>query len=84
VAEATALPDFRVSVKFIDGTSGEVDLSRLINSESAGVFETLRDPTLFEQVYVDNGAVTWPGEVDLAPDAMYDEIRKQGQWIIQS
>jgi hypothetical protein len=27
-----------------------------------------------------SGAVMWPGEIDLAPDAMYDEIRKEGRW----
>ena len=25
----------------------------------------------------DNGAVAWPGDIDLAPDAMYDEIARE-------
>jgi hypothetical protein len=25
----------------------------------------------------------WPGEIDLAPDAMYDEIKKQGRWVLE-
>ncbi len=29
---------------------------------------------VFRQVFIDDGAVTWPGEIDLAPDAMYAEI----------
>jgi hypothetical protein len=45
-----------------------------------GVFEILRDPVLFAQAGIDHGAVTWPGELDLAPDAMYDEIRARGSW----
>jgi hypothetical protein len=28
------------------------------------------------------GAVTWPGEIDLAPDAMHDEIKKNGKWVL--
>jgi hypothetical protein len=44
------------------------------------VLEALRDPTLFARVRVEAGAVTWPGEIDLAPDAMYDEIRAHGTW----
>jgi hypothetical protein len=28
----------------------------------------------FEQVFIDCGAVAWPGEIDLAPDAMYSQI----------
>jgi ABC-type cobalamin/Fe3+-siderophores transport system ATPase subunit len=41
----------------------------------------LRDPVLFAQADVEYGAVGWPGEVDLAPDAMYDEIKKHGRWV---
>jgi hypothetical protein len=29
---------------------------------------------LFAQVFIDYGAVAWPGEIDLAPDAMYAQI----------
>lgn len=82
VLELMVLPDFRLSVKFIDGTSGEVDLSRLLNSEEAGVFAALRDPSVFARAYLDYGVVTWRGEIDLAPDAMYDEIKKSGRWIL--
>ena len=81
LTEAVALPGFRVCVRFVDGTSGEVDLSRLVKSSNAGIFAALRDSTLFEEVYVENGVVTWPGEIDLAPDAMYDEIKKSGKWV---
>jgi len=28
------------------------------------------------------GAVTWPGEIDLAPDAMYAEITATGAWTL--
>lgn len=38
--------------------AGEVDLSRLILSNDAGVFARLRDVDVFNQVYVDGGAVT--------------------------
>jgi Protein of unknown function (DUF2442) len=77
------LPGYRLFVRFIDGTTGEVDLSRLVVSDRAGIFAALRDPALFAQVYLEYGAVMWPGEIDLAPDAMYDEIKKQGQWVLE-
>jgi Protein of unknown function (DUF2442) len=75
------LPDYRLTVKFIDGATGEVDLSRLITSDTAGIFAQLRDPIVFGQARVEYGAVVWPGEIDLAPDAMYDEIQKYGRWV---
>ncbi len=80
VANVRALPGYRLAVQFVDGTAGHVDLSRRVVNAEAGVFSRLRDPALFERVFLDCGAVTWPGEIDLAPDAMYDEIRAHGCW----
>jgi hypothetical protein len=77
-----ALSGFRLAVEFVDGTAGEVDLSRLVNSEQAGVFRSLSDPSVFAQVFLEHGVVTWPGEIDLAPDAMYDAIRAGGRWLL--
>lgn len=71
-----ALPDFRLHVRFVDSTQGIVDLSGFVHSDNAGVFAVLTDPAMFEQVFVEHGAVTWPGEIDLAPDAMYARIRQ--------
>ncbi len=76
VVAADALSDFRLHVRFMDGTEGTVDLTTLIHSPSAGVFAALADPLLFAQAYVEYDALTWPGEIDLAPDAMYAEIKK--------
>lgn len=78
----TALPDDRLFVQFIDGLTGVVDLSALIASPNAGVFARLRDRALFEQVHVEIGAVVWPGELDLAPDAMHAAIKQHGEWRI--
>ena len=83
VIEVHTLTGYRLLVKFVDGTTGEVDLSRLVMSNNAGIFAALRDPTLFAQAYVEYGAVMWPGEIDLAPDAMYDAIKKQGRWVLE-
>ena len=83
VASVEALPRYRISARFLDGTEGIVDLSRLVHSRSAGVFAKLSGPTVFAQVDVELGVVTWPGEVDLALDAMYREIKASGEWLVQ-
>ena len=44
------------------GTTGEVDLSRIVLGGKAGIFAALRDPVLFAEAYVEYGAVMWPGE----------------------
>ena len=81
VASVEVLPDYRLRVRFLDGLEGIVDMSRLIFSPDAGVFAALPDAALFEQVHLEYGAVTWPSEIDLAPDAMYREIGSGGVWI---
>ncbi len=80
VREVSILPGFRLSVRFVDGLTGIVDMSALIASPEAGVFAPLRDRAAFEQVYIEHGAVTWPGELDLAPDAMHAAIKEHGEW----
>jgi hypothetical protein len=57
-------------------------MSRLVFNQGAGVFASLRDPAVFDQVFVESGVVTWPGEIDLAPDAMHQEIKKSGEWLL--
>ncbi|WP_187395166.1 DUF2442 domain-containing protein [Pigmentiphaga aceris] len=69
---------WKIEVVFQDGLRGVADLKDLICSEDAGVFAMLRDLSIFAQVYVDHGAVTWLGEVDLAPDALHASIQAQG------
>ncbi len=67
-------------VRFRDGLSGTVHIDP---SFLYGVFEVLKDPAVFKQAYVEHGAVTWPGQLDLAPDAMYDEIKAHGEWVLK-
>ena len=55
---------------------------RKVRSAGAGVFSVLADPSRFAEVFVDCGVVTWPGEIDLAPDAMHRAIRETGQWVL--
>ncbi|MCL1961318.1 MAG: DUF2442 domain-containing protein [Desulfovibrionaceae bacterium] len=83
VVGVEALPEFCLRVRFMDGTEGAVDLAALVRSPAAGVFSALADPAHFAQARVEYGAVTWPGGIDLAPDAMYAEIKKAGTWVLQ-
>jgi hypothetical protein len=78
-----ALENYRLEVEFIDGTRGFVEMKQLIMSQKAGMFAKLADINIFNQVHIEYGVVTWPYEIDLAPDAMYDEIKKNGIWILK-
>jgi hypothetical protein len=85
VTSVTALPDPRLRVAFVDGTSGEVHMESFLSDAKVDgtIFEPLRDPQLFAQAQVVLGAVQWPNGADLAPDAMYDVIREHGQWVVE-
>jgi hypothetical protein len=83
VAHMEVLSGFRLRVGFNDRTEGTVELADFLNSASAGVFAALRDENLFRQARVELGAVVWPDDLDLAPDAMHREIREHGTWIVR-
>jgi hypothetical protein len=69
IVAAKALPAFRLELHFDNGESGVVDL---LSFAGKGVFVAWEKPGLFEQVAVTaDGAVEWPGEIDLCPDSLY-------------
>lgn len=82
VTAVEVLPGFRLRVAFADGLTGIVDMSRMVHSPKAGVFAALADASLFAQVTLDYGAVAWPGELDLAPDAMHAAIQERRVWSL--
>ncbi len=70
------LEDYRLHLSFSDGLVGEVDMSDLIGH---GVFEALSDPAEFAKVFVDpeTHTVAWPGEIDLCPDSLHEDVERQ-------
>jgi len=80
VSEVKVIGDYAVQVRFMDGLEGVV---RFLPGFFRGVFSHLIDPAQFRQVKVISGAVTWPGNLDLAPDAMHEEIKvRGGEWVV--
>ncbi|WP_205744406.1 DUF2442 domain-containing protein [Dyella sp. M7H15-1] len=82
VVAVAAMPGYRVDVRFHDGTCGVLDMAALVESESAGVFASLRDQAVFDAVHIEFGAVAWPGEIDLAPDALHAVIKARGGCVL--
>jgi Protein of unknown function (DUF2442) len=86
VVRVGALPGMRLDITFADGTHGEVELGTLLRGEKVlgTVFEPLWEPTFFARARIAYGAVEWPNGADLAPDAMYETIRRTGRWVLSS
>lgn len=71
-----------LEVLFEDGLKGQVIF---YPSRFRGVFKPLEDENEFKRVFIDReiGTVTWENGLDLAPDVMYEQISKKGQWILE-
>jgi hypothetical protein len=81
--KVVVLSDTTFEVTFVDGTTGVVDMTPMLHSKkNQGVFEALRDPKEFRRILIDHGDVVWACGVDLAPDAMHEEIKKNGRWVL--
>ena len=79
VTEVKIIDNYVLGVRFNDGTQGKVTF---LPTFFRGVFKHLRDQGQFQKVMLVDGVVTWPGELDIAPDAMYQEIKTHGKWVL--
>ena len=69
LAEVKALKNFRIWLRYDDGTEGEVDLSDVAGH---GVFKAWNDAAFFDSVRLgSHGAIEWGTDIDICPDAMY-------------
>ena len=74
VVEVKPEAHYRLFVRFKDGVAGRLQLRP---EQLTGALAPLLDEQFFGQAFIDCGAVAWPGEIDLAPDAMYAQIAGQ-------
>lgn len=79
VISAEVVRHLEFTVTFADGLTGKV---KMLPSHLYGVFEKLKDPEVFSRLRVSDGFVSWPDDIDLAPDAMYEAIRRDGEWVL--
>lgn len=77
VISVEALPGFVLRLEFADGTRGSVCVADAL---SGSIFAPLRDEREFAKVRVDEfGAVCWPNGADMAPDSLYEDVRKNAK-----
>ena len=74
--EVTALPGYRLFLRFNNGAAGEVDLSAELDGE---VFEALRDPDMFATAsqHPIMRTAAWANGADLAPEFLLELMRAQ-------
>ena len=64
--------DYTLILYFTNGEVKKYDVAPLLNQ---GVFNQLKDLSLFKQAHVTYGTVEWPGEIDICPDTLYEDGR---------
>lgn len=73
--EVAPLEGHRISFVLLCGDEG-VRKSGVFDMEpylTKGIFKKLNDPQVFNAVYIENDAPTWPGEIDIAPERLYTD-----------
>lgn len=71
------LGGFKLELGFSDGTVGVRDFGPILQ-KSGPMVEPLKHPAHFAQVFIEDGALTWPNGYDWDPIALHDEMKAAG------
>jgi hypothetical protein len=64
------LAEYKLSLEFENQEKRIFDVTPYLEM---GVFRQLKDKNIFSRAFVDGGTVMWPGEIDIAPETLYDQ-----------
>ena len=70
VISVQPLPDFHLDLLYQNGERRRFDARPLLSMKP---WNRISSSAVFERVRVDHGTVVWPGEIDIAPETLYDD-----------
>ena len=72
IVKVAVKPDYVLLIEFEHGEKRVFDMSPYMNKMP---FVQLKGSPLFAMASVDYGTVVWPGNIDIAPETLYDRSR---------
>lgn len=73
VTDAIPCGGYKIAVRFRKGGCGVFDCTRYLADP---FWASLKDKSVFGKVRVDCGTLTWPGDIDIAPEEVWaDTVR---------
>jgi len=69
VVKVVAKPNYQLELEFENGEVRVFDMVPLLNKRP---FSRLKESGTFFSARVDYGTVVWPGNIDIAPETLYD------------
>ncbi len=69
VVTVKVLSGYRLALEFENGEHRVFDMSPYMDKKP---FNRLKDSSAFNGAHVDYGTVVWPGNIDIAPETLYD------------
>jgi hypothetical protein len=78
VVRVEARADHTLLLEFENGEKRVFDFKPYLDSRP---FQPLKEASLFAQASVAQGTVVWPGDLDIAPETLYDRGREPGRSV---
>ncbi|MFM2408560.1 MAG: hypothetical protein RL358_1302 [Pseudomonadota bacterium] len=69
VVSVQVQPNYHLQLEFENGERRMFDMSPYMDKKP---FNRLKNSPIFNCAHIDYGTVVWPGEIDIAPETLYD------------
>jgi hypothetical protein len=69
VTHVTVRPHFTLLLEFENGERRSFNMATYIDQKP---WARLKSGTAFQEAFVENGTVAWPGNVDIDPETLYE------------
>jgi len=73
VIAVTPQRDFSLLLEFANGEKLIFDMLPLLTMKP---WKKIASPLLFQKARIEYGTVVWPGEIDIAPETLYDDSKR--------